>query len=376
MNTTPIFQFENMPNGAQNMPLKDELDKDEAIHFGLFQCKGCGLAQLDTEPVSYYKDSTRAGERSKVLIALRQKQYAHLVELFGLEDGFKLLEVGAGKGGFLKTLKEMYGDRVTELGVENNAEFVKTAVENEGVRVIQGFLDDADAEIPGAPFDVFTSFAYPARLSDPNSMLQCVYNNLTDTGVGLIMVPSLEHLFVNRGIYDICNDHIAYYDQKTLRFLVEKNGFEVVEQGEEEGVYIYAYVKKKQILNTDKMQEDIDYFNDKICEFASQSTQNGKKLAVWCAGHFAFTVIAMAGLQHYVDYIIDNAEFKQGRYSPASHIPIVGKEILRKDNSIETILILGSMYITEIKEDIKNTVDRPVNIAWVQNGQIYSTPFS
>lgn len=369
----PIISFDNMPSGAQNMPLPDELENDKGIHLDLCQCKGCGLVQFNCEPVEYYKDSTRAGEKSRALISLRQKQYKHLFELFKFERNIKLLEVGAGKGGFLNILKEMYPDSISELGIENNLEFVKIANDKEGVHVIQGFLDSSDLILEGAPFDVFTSFAYPARLVDPNSMLQCVYNNLTEDGVGLVMVPSFEHLLEKVGMYDICNDHIAYYNRQSLEFLLNKNGFEIVEQGEEGGIYIYAYVRKKRLCNIQWVKTEIDSFNHDIQTFVNENTTNEGKLAVWCAGHFAFTVISMAGIEKKIDYIIDNAEFKQGRYSPASHIPIVGKKILCSDKSIQAVLILGPLYIDEIIDDIRNVAGRDIQVAWIKDGCIEST---
>ena len=170
----PLYICRSMPGVSQNLPTSENLEQDVPIDLNLCQCSGCGLVQFDCEPVSYYKDSTRAGERCEALIALRQNQYKHLIETYHLQKK-KILEVGAGKGG---------------------------------------------------------SFAYPARLIDPNTMLQCVFNSLVEDGVGLIMVPSMEHLLSSEGFFDIVRDHIAYYSEDTLRFLLQKNGFDVLEHGE------------------------------------------------------------------------------------------------------------------------------------------------
>lgn len=113
-----------MPSVSQNLP-QNITDKECApINLRLCQCHKCGLVQFDSIHVSYYKDSTRAGERSKALIELRRKQYKHLIEEYNL-CGKKILEVGAGKGGFLKTLKEMREYDIDEYGIEYNQSFVK-----------------------------------------------------------------------------------------------------------------------------------------------------------------------------------------------------------------------------------------------------------
>ncbi len=357
----PLFICRNMPGTSQNLPTKENLDQDHAVDLNLCQCSGCGLVQFDCEPVPYYRDSTRAGERSEALIDLRQKQYRHLIETCHLQ-GKKILEVGAGKGGFLKTLKEMGEYRINEYGIENNAEFVKIAREIEGVNVQQGFTESSETIIPGAPFDAFVSFAYPARLIEPNTMLQCVSNNLTDEGVGLIMVPSLEHLLKPGGFYDIVIDHIAYYSEDTLRFVLQKNGFDVLECGEVAKLYIYAIVKKRKPHNLKEIWADVEPLAVEVRNFAKRATENGRKLAIWCAGHFAFTVLSLSGIGDQVAYIIDNAKFKQGCYSPGTHVLIAGVEHFQEE-PVDTILILGPIYIDEIVNEIRSKCSCDIAIA-------------
>lgn len=364
----PLYVCYHMPEVSQNLPTKENLTSDLPIDLNLCQCSGCGLVQFDCEPVSYYKDSTRAGERCEALIALRQKQYRHLIETYHLQNK-KILEIGAGKGGFLKTLKEMREYEIQEYGIENNPDFVKIAREKERVNVQQGYMETPETKIEGAPFDAFVSFAYLARLIEPNTILQCINNNLVDNGVGLVMVPSLEHLLRPGGFFDIVRDHIAFYNQDTLRFLLQKNGFEVLEQGEEVQMYIYAIVRKRKPYPLNQIWSDMEPFSNSVREFIEKSTQNGKKLAVWCAGHFAFTVLSTLGIGDKVSYIIDNAAFKQGCYSPGSHVPIVGPEHYQTE-PVETILILGPIYIEEIVKEIRSKCSTKVAVATIDKNEI------
>lgn len=357
----PLFICENMPAESQNLPRKEDLDKERPIDYRLYQCSGCGLVQFDGEPVEYYLDSTRAGERCEILINMRRAQYKHIIETYDLQ-GKKILEIGAGKGGFLKTLQEMIEYRIRGYGLEHNPNFVRTAREVEGVEVIQGNPEDASLKLEEAPFDAFFTFAYPARLVHPNAMLQLASNNLKQGGIGLVQVPSLEHLLKPGGYYDITRDHIAYYNQDTLRFLLQKNGFDVLEHGEVGGVYIYAIVKKRMAMNVAAIWEDVRHLADEVTRYVQKATENNKKLAVWCAGHFAFTVLATTGIGHSVSYIIDNAKFKQGCFAPASHVPIFGPEHFREE-PVDTILILGPIYVNEIVDEIRKKCPSAVKIA-------------
>ncbi len=360
---TPIYICKNMPAISQDLPTEKELKYDKPIDFELCQCTGCGLVQFNNAPVSYYRDSTRAGERCDVLIELRKMQYKHMIETYNLY-GKKLIEIGAGKGGFLKTLKELTEYGIQEYGIEYNSDFVRIAREVEGVNAQQGNPESADTVIEGAPFDAFTSFAYPARLIDPNAMMQCIYNNTSKDVIGLIMVPSMEHLLSTGGYYDITADHIAYYDIDSLRFLVQKNGFEIIEHGEVADVYIYAYVRKRQKYDLDDVWADVTSLTNEVSAYVQKEKAQGRKIAVWCAGHFAFTVLSMIDSHNAIDYIIDNAEFKKDRYSPATHIPIKGPEYFI-EHPVDTIMILGPMYVEEIVKEIHMKCSADVDVTTV-----------
>ena len=365
----PLMVCKNMPAEAQNLPGKNELTNEKAVNFNLCQCSGCGLVQFDCEPVSYYLDSTRAGERCESLIALRQQQYRHLIETYGLRGG-KILEIGAGKGGFLKTLKEMTQYKVREYGLEYNPDFVKIARETERVNVIQGNPEDENLRIEGAPFDAFVTFAYPARLNHPNGMIRLAHNSLKDGGIGFVQVPSLEHLLRNGGYYDITRDHIAYYDRDTLRFLCQKNGFDVIEEGEAIDTYIYAVVKKRERRDVSNLIRDERRIAINVSRYIDHWVEENKKIAIWCAGHYAFTVLSVTGYGSEISYIVDNAAFKQGRYSPASHIPIVGPEHFKKE-PVDVILIMGPIYVDEIAREIREKCSGDVLIAALGREGIY-----
>ena len=359
----PLYVCKNMPAKSQDLPTDENVSSDQPVDFNLCQCSGCGLVQFDCDPVPYYLDSTRAGERSDVLIKMRQQQFSHLIETYGLK-GKKIIEIGAGKGGFLRTLKEMTEYNISEYGIENNPEFVRIAREEEGVNVFQGNPENADIEMPGAPYDAFVSFAYPARLIDPNSMLQAVSKNLVDGGVGLVQVASLEHLVRPGGFYDITSDHIAYYSKDTFRFLLQKNGFDILELDEVGGLYIYAIVRKRAAYDLETIWYDVKQMSDDIKAYVYKTTSEGKKIAAWCAGHFAFTVLSTAGIGDKVSYLVDNAPFKQGHYAPASHVKIVGPDHY-KTEPVDAVMILGPMYVDELVKEIKSKFRPDISIVTV-----------
>ena len=119
-----LLKLENMPASAQDIPDPGEADRDQGITLRLYQCRSCGLAQFDCEPVGYYRDVIRSGGYSTTMRELRTSQYRHLIETYGLE-GKKFLEAGCGQGEFLDMLKDF---PVKAFGVEHRKELVEKAV--------------------------------------------------------------------------------------------------------------------------------------------------------------------------------------------------------------------------------------------------------
>lgn len=354
-----IFMCRNMPGISQNLPASVYDESCNPIDLRLCQCHSCGLVQFDCLPVSYYKDSTRAGERCNALIKLRQKQYKMLVEKYNLQ-GKKICEIGAGKGGYLRTLKEM-NYSIKEYGIENNPEFVKYANEIEKVNEFQGDPENPDTVMEGAPYDGFISFSYPARVINPNSMMELIRKNTVDGAIGLVMVPSLEHLLSSEGFFDIARDHIAYYSASTLRLLFEMHGFDVLECGEESSLYIYTIVRKREKLDISMCWKSVDELMKQTKSFVDERIDAGRKVAVWCAGHFAFTVLSVSGIGPQISYIIDNADFKKGCFAPGSKVHIVGPEHY-KTEPVDTIIILGPIYVEEIVKEIREKCGENIEI--------------
>ena len=203
---TPLLTLDNMPASAQHMPGADSVDKDQGLTLDLCQCTGCGLVQFDCEPVDYYRDVIRAGGFSKTMVELRRYQYRHLIDTYGLE-GKRFIEVGCGQGEFLKVLSEF---PVEAFGIEHDAKLVEAA-RAQGLAVSQGFTESEDTVFPGGLYDVFLSFNFLEHQPNPNTMLQAIYRNLEDDGMGLITVPSFEYIMDHDSYYELIRDHIAYY---------------------------------------------------------------------------------------------------------------------------------------------------------------------
>lgn len=351
-----LLQCINMPASAQDIPTREELENDRGIDLQLCQCPACGLIQFDCEPVAYYRDVIRAAGYTTTMIELRRKQYRHFIQKCGLK-GKKILEVGCGQGEFLLPLQEF---PVEGYGIEHDPNLVKKA-QNKGLRVWQAFAETEDTTIEGAPYDAFLSFNFLEHQADPNAMMKCIYRNLSEDGCGLVTVPSFEYILENDGFYELLRDHIANYTEDSLRFLMNKNGFEVLESSRLNKDTLSVIVKKRPRVDVSGLKANFVKLSEQMKEFVESRKARNLSVAIWGASHQGFTAASTAGLQNKVRYVIDSAPFKQGRYTPASHIPIVSPDYFFIE-PVDCILIIAPGYTDEIAGIIRRRYGEKVEI--------------
>lgn len=360
----PLLSLSNMPSSAQNIPTEKDLSEDKGLDLSLYQCKCCGLVQFDCKPVDYYRKVIRAGGGTKTMVNLRREQYAKFTEAFNLH-GKKILEVGCGQGEFLEIWKDF---DIHAVGIEYSSDLVKQA-EQKGLEVYQDFIEDKNTKIIGSPYDAFVQFNFLEHQPYPNQMLQGIYQNLSDEGVGLVTVPSLEYILQYNGYYELIRDHIAYYSEDTLKLLFQKNGFEVLSCEIVNRDTLSIWVKKRKQVDVSNWKESFSILKGEITKLLDTIKGNGGNLAIWGASHQGFTLMPTLEISSRISYVIDSAPFKQGRYAPASHVPIVPPDYFYT-HPVEAILIVAPGYTDEIAGIIRDKFGLSVQVYTLRSNHL------
>ena len=361
---TPLLTLDNMPASAQHMPDAQGVKEDRGLTLDLCQCMGCGLVQFDCEPVDYYRDVIRAGGFSKTMVELRRYQYKHLIDSYHLE-GKKFIEVGCGQGEFLKVLSEF---PVEVHGIEHDPHLVELA-RAQGLDVTEGFTETEDTRFAGGLYDVFLSFNFLEHQPDPSTMLQAIYRNLEDDAMGLITVPSFEYIMDHNSYYELIRDHLAYYTFETLTPLLERNGFQVEECEVINRDTLSVIVRKRPQMDTENLLECYVNLKREMETYMKYLDAWDKKVDIWGAGHQGFTLAATTKLGEKARYIIDSAPFKQGKFAPASHLPIVGPDHFH-EHPVDAIIITAPGYTDEIAASIRQKFGTSVEIRAMRSNHL------
>jgi 2-polyprenyl-3-methyl-5-hydroxy-6-metoxy-1,4-benzoquinol methylase len=349
-----LLEYNNMPKAAQNFPTFEDLDSEKGADLFVSQCISCGLVQLENEPVSYYKEVIRAAAFSEEMRGFRTKQFKQFVKKYSLQDK-KVVEIGCGKGEFLSLMKKAGADAH---GIEYSDESVQYCLEND-LEVEKLYIEKESDRIERGPFDCFFIMNFFEHLPDPNTVLRSLYQNLSDDGLGLIEVPNFDMILKNNLFSEFINDHLFYFTKDTLKLTLELNGFEIIECSEIWYDYIISVVVKKRpkadLTNFFSHQLKIKY---ELQEYVSKR----KNIAIYGAGHQSLAVISLAEIGDKIKYVVDDATFKQGKFTPATHIPIVSNENLKKE-PVDAIIIMAASYSDEIAKKIKNNFNINVDVA-------------
>lgn len=344
-----------MPKSAQFLPDEDTLQSDKGIDLVVCQCSGCGLVQLSNKPVHYYKEVIRAVGISEEMRDFRTNQFQNFINRFSL-SGKKVIEIGCGRGEYLSIMNKF---DVKAYGLEYSYESAKWCCEN-GLNVERGFIDSSTNSIVNAPFDAFYILCFLEHLPDPNSALRGIYNNLAEGGMGLVEVPKFDITLQKNIFSEFIIDHLFYFTRESLSLTLSLNGFEVIDCSEVwHDSLISAIVKKKNALDLLHFYKYQEKINKEIDEFIHRFEH--KKVAIWGAGHHALAIISLNNLSDKIKYVVDSAQFKQGKYTPATHIFIVSPDMLDTD-PVDAVIIIAGSYSDEVARILRQKSGRKMDI--------------
>ena len=247
-------------------------------------------------------------------------------------------------------------------------------------RVYEGFAT-GDVRYPEGPFDAFVQFNFLEHQPDPCDMLRNIWHNLKPQALGLITVPSFEYILRYNGYYELLRDHIANYTEFTLQKLLQDCGFELLSMDLVNRDTIEAIVRKTDpdelselhysgcLIDVSALRDSYDRLSASVNAHIDHLSESHRTMAIWGASHQGFTLAATTKLGGRVEYIIDSAPFKQGRFSPASHIPIVAPDYAVA-HPVDEILIVAPGYTDEIAGIIRERFDENVRILVLRTDRI------
>ena len=292
-NLDSLLAYNKMPKAAQHFPEAKTIQYDLGIPLEIYQCMACGTVQIPAKPVSYYSHAIRSP--SWDTDPFRKKQLDDFMEEFQLQ-----------------------GKRIMHI----------------------------DEEPKRDAYNSFLMFNYLEHFPKPRETLTQIYNNLEEPGAGIIEVPNFDEIIRDRIFGEFIIDHLFYFTQKTLRFVCEASGFDVLRIQEIwDGASLSAIVRKRDPLTALPFKENQKQLLQDIENFVSRVGS----ATIWGAGHQTLMMLTMMERLDNIPYIVDSFKEKQHKYTHVTHKSILPPEQLITQPVGGIVIIVAWQYREVLK---------------------------
>lgn len=347
---TKILKFGQQPlaNAFLN---KDQINRKESFYpLDVYFCKRCCLVQLRdiVSPKILFKDYVYVSSTSPLFIKHFSDFAQRIITRFQLNSKSLVVDIGSNDGILLKPYVKR-GIKV--LGIEP-AENIAQLARKEGVDTYSEFFSlNLVKKIKNqyGSASVVTATNVFAHINDIDEVTKGVYKLLNDQGVFIIEVPYLVD-FLEKNLFDtVYHEHLSYFSLSPLILFFNKCQMRVldVERVTTHGGSLRIFVTKKEakhklslrvksLLELEKIHKvnqlstyrrfakRIKVNKNALLKLLSKLKRSGNRIVGYGAPAKGNTLLNYFGIgTKYLDYIVEDSPYKQGLFTPGTHIPVV-----------------------------------------------------
>jgi len=335
----------------------DELDaKQDLIPLTLLLCGRCGHLQLAeiVDPKRLFQHYVYVSGTSSVFVQHFSRFAEEMKTRFALGPSSFVVDVGSNDG---TLLKQFQGRGVTGvLGVDPAVEIVKAAVAA-GVPTREGFFTAqlaTELRASHGPADLLCANNVFAHAADLAGFAAAVRTLLAGEGVFVFEVSYLADVIQNLLFDTIYHEHLSYHALRPLVRFFEGLGLRLfdAERVETHGGSIRCFVcpataghattarledllKREELLGLFSL-ETYSRFKRRISQLGQELRgrvtdirARGQRLAGYGAPAKLTTLMYEFGLDAAtIEFIVDDSTWKQGRFTPGTHIPVLPSSVL------------------------------------------------
>ena len=333
----------------------DQLDRMEPFYpLHVYVCENCLLVQLGeyVPPKEIFEEYAYFSSFSDSWVRHAEEYTEKIIGRFGIDARWKVVEL-ASNDGYL--LQHFVRKNIPCMGIEPAKNVARVAIER-GITTIPRFFGAALArelsETHGLA-DLLIGNNVLAHVPDLNDFVEGMKILLSPDGLITMEFPHLLRLMKGNEFDTIYHEHFSYFSFLTVNNIFEKHGlrlFDIEELPSHGGsLRIYAQhaeggtreISEKVFgLRSEESASGLDRletygsFKESVYEtkrrflgFLIEAKRNGKSIVNYGAPGKGNTLLNYCGVRlDFIDYAVDRNPYKQGRYTPGTHIPIFPPE--------------------------------------------------
>jgi SAM-dependent methyltransferase len=357
----------------QNMPFTDEfvtkftMSKEYLSNIEIGVCRKCGSFQNlnDTNMDDYYSEYTYTVQSSKFAMNFMSTLAKKIKETYFPNTNFSVLEIGSGSG---EQLLEFNKIGCEVFGIEPSPKLANYA-NKIGVKTKIAFFDENSVDIfndKKKKVDVVISSYTFDHIPRPVEVLKNIHLVMNEGGILVTEVHDLDLIFKRNEFCLFEHEHYTYLNNTTMKYLLESNGFEVLSfsllaNQEKRANSLLVVAKKNSLIKAVNVNVDIQLatynelnknISSAIVNFDNWLSKNSNiKIAAYGAGgRGIMTIAALKNFSNF-EFILDKNPKSKNIFSPKTHIPVYGLDILNEKH-VDKIVVFSFGYYTEIVEEL------------------------
>lgn len=317
-------------------------------------CHECALLQItETVPAEkLFREYLYFSSFSSTMLNHARDLAALVIESHKLDHKSLVIEI-ASNDGYLLQFYQQSG--IPVLGIEPATNVARIARER-NVPTICEFFGAALAQrlqAGGRLANVVHAHNVLAHVSDLNGFMTGLSSVLAENGIAIIEVPYVKDL-IDRCEFDtIYHEHLSYFSLTALDHLVQRHNLEItkVDRVDIHGGSLRVFIQKQQsgsrfdsvqqLLNEESgwqvahpdfyltFKNRVEQVKHDLLTLLRDLKKRGETMAAYGASAKGSTLLNYCGIgSDLLDFVVDRSTFKQGLFTPGTHLPIYAPEKL------------------------------------------------
>jgi SAM-dependent methyltransferase len=358
----------------------DQLNEMEPFYpLHIYVCDRCFLVQIQeyVGPDRIFSDYAYFSSYSDSWLRHAQTYVDMITSRLGLGAGHRVVELGSNDG---YLLQYFVAKGIPALGIEPAANVAATAVAK-GVPTLTRMFSEAAARELAAErvrTDLLIGNNVLAQVSGLNDFVRGMKVLLKPGGVITMEFPHLMRLMEQNQFDTIYHEHFSYFSFLTAEKIFAAHGLTLFDVDElpTHGGSLRIYARHVEDASKPvchrvteiRAREEANGFTRighylsfaertketkrKLLDFLIGAKQEGKSIVGYGAPGKGNTLLNYCGVRtDFIDYTVDRNPYKQGKFTPGTHIPIYHPDKIRETRP-DYVLILPWNLKDEVMEQM------------------------
>ena len=358
-----------------------QLNEPEVFYpLKVYTCHNCFLVQVDEYKKSdaiFNSDYVYFSSYSTTWLAHAREYTNRMIERFGYNASSQVIEIASNDGYLLQYFQQK---GVPVLGIEPTANTAKVAIEK-GIDSVVDFFGvrlASELKAKNIQADLLLGNNVLAHVPDIVDFVKGLKLALKPQGVVTMEFPHLMQLVENSQFDTIYHEHFSYLSFGTVQKIFAAQGLELfdVEELPTHGGSLRIYGKHQEdnskpvspavaaLLQKEdsKGMNDLAWYSNlqqkaltvklNLTELLLQLKRDNVTVAAYGAAAKGNTLLNYCGIKNdLIDFVVDANPNKQGKWLPASHIPVMNEAHL-KQTKPQYVIILPWNLKEEITQQL------------------------